>query len=65
MKTVVLRPRPAELQRLLERRHALGIDLFDEMWEGSYHGAPAPSAAHAFLDNVLAVLLHPSLKPRG
>jgi Uma2 family endonuclease len=65
MKTVVLGPRPAELQTLIERRHALGIDLFDEMWEGSYHVAPAPSAAHAFLDNVLAVLLHPYAQAAG
>ena len=65
MKTVVLGPPPAELQALIERRHAQGIDLFDEMWEGSYHVAPAPSAAHAFLDNVLAVLLHPYAQAAG
>jgi Uma2 family endonuclease len=59
MKTVVLGPRPVELERLIERRHALGIDLYDELWEGSYHVAPAPSAAHAFLDNIVAVVLHP------
>ncbi len=59
MKTVVLGPRPAELQRLIERRHGLGLDLFDEMWEGSYHVAPPLGAGHALLDNVLAVLLHP------
>ena len=65
MKTVVLGPRPAELQKLIERRRALGIDLFDEMWERSYHVAPAPSAGHAFLDNVLAVLLHPYAQAAG
>lgn len=59
MRTVVLGPPPAEVQSLIERRHALGIDLYDEVWEGSYHVAPAPSAAHAYLDDVLAVLLHP------
>lgn len=55
----MLGPRPAELQGLIERRHALGIDLFDEVWEGSYHLAPAPNAAHGYIDDVLAVLLHP------
>src|SRR5262245_11646628 len=65
MKTVVLGPRPAELQSLIDRRHALGIDLFDEVWEGSYHMAPAPSAEHAYLDNVLAVLLHPYAEAVG
>jgi len=59
MKTVVLGPRPAELQSLIERRHALGNDLFDEVWEGAYHVATAPNAAHAYIDDVLAVLLHP------
>ena len=48
-----------------ERRRALGIDLYDEIWEGSYHAAPAASAGHAFLDNVLAVLLHPYATAAG
>lgn len=65
VKTVVLGPRPAELEELIARRRALGIDLFDEIWEGSYHLAPVPSAAHAFLDNVLAVLLHPYAQAAG
>lgn len=65
MKTVVVGPRPAELQQLIERRHTLGVDLFDEMWEGSYHVVPAPSAWHAVLDNVLAVLLHPYARAAG
>ena len=61
----MLGPRPVELQSLIERRHALGIDLFDEVWEGSYHVAPAPSAAHGYLDDVLAVLLHPYAQAAG
>ena len=65
VKTVVLGPRPAELEALIARRHARGIDIFDEMWEGSYHVAPAPSAGHAFLDNVLAVVLHPYAQGGG
>ena len=65
MRTVVLGPRPAELQSLIERPHALGIDIFDEVWEGSYHVAPAQSAAHAYLDDVLAVLLHPYARAAG
>lgn len=65
MRTVVLGPPPAELQRLIERRHSLGIDLFDELWEGSYHVAPAPDAAHGYIDNVLAVLLHPYAHAAG
>ncbi|MDQ6727027.1 MAG: Uma2 family endonuclease [Actinomycetota bacterium] len=64
MKTVVLGPQP-EVQALIERRRALGTDLFDEVWEGIYHMAPAPNAAHAYLDDVLAVLLHPCAQAVG
>lgn len=44
---------------MIARRRALGIDRFDEAWEGSYHVAPPLTAGHAVLDDVLAVLLHP------
>jgi Uma2 family endonuclease len=47
MKTVVVGPRPAELEELIRRRHELGQDLFDEVWEGSYHMAPAPHSRHS------------------
>lgn len=59
MKTVVLGPRPAELDALIQRRRALGLDLFDEVWEGAYHMAPAPHPFHGFVDNALGVLLAP------
>jgi hypothetical protein len=35
VKTVVLGPRPAELDVLIARRQALGLDTFDEVWESS------------------------------
>jgi Uma2 family endonuclease len=53
VRTVVLGPRPPELEA------ALGQDLYDEVWEGEYHMSPAPNAAHALLDHLLAVLLDP------
>lgn len=59
MRTVVLGPRPPELEAVLERRRALGQDLYDEVWAGEYHMSPAPSAAHALLDDELASLLRP------
>src|SRR4051812_19653101 len=40
VKTVVLGPRPAELEVLVEQRRARGLDLFDELWEGALHMAP-------------------------
>lgn len=65
MKTVVLGPRPAELEALIERRHELGLDLYDEVWEGSYHVVPAPHPAHGFVERRLAVLIDPAAVSRG
>lgn len=59
MRTVVLDPKPVEFEALLERRHALGQDLYDEVWEGEYHMAPAPHPFHGYIDRRLAVLLEP------
>ncbi len=38
MRTVIVGKRPPELEDLIERRHALGQDPFDEVWRGEYHG---------------------------
>jgi Uma2 family endonuclease len=65
MKTVVLGPRPHELETLIERRRALGLDTYDEVWEGTYHVAPAAHPAHGFVDHSLAVLLDPYAKATG
>jgi len=65
VKTVVLGPRPAELEALIRRRRELGIDTFDEVWEGSYHVAPAGHPAHGYIDNELAVLLAPLARMAG
>src|SRR3954454_581427 len=51
------------LEGLIQRRRALGIDTFDEVWEGSYHLAPAAHPAHGYVGTQLAVLWHPSLAP--
>ncbi len=65
VKTVVLGPRPPELEQLLARRRAQGLDTFDEVWEGTYHMAPAGRSKHAFLDDILAVVLHPYAETAG
>jgi len=44
MRTVLLEP-PAEVRAWLARRRELGQDLYDEVWEGEYHVAPAPTLA--------------------
>lgn len=65
MQTVVLGPPPAELQDLIERRRRLGIDTHDEVWEGSYHMAPAAEFAHGLLDDEVAVVLRPLAQAVG
>ena len=47
MKTLVLGPLPAEIERFVERRKALGQDTYDEVWEGTYHMSPAARGTHA------------------
>jgi hypothetical protein len=65
VKTVVLGPRPAELEQLIERRRALGLDLFDETWEGAYHVAPPLRFRHVYLDDAVAAVLRPYAQPAG
>jgi Uma2 family endonuclease len=59
VRTIVLDPKPEEFEALLERRRALGQDLYDEVWEGDYHMAPMAHSSHGYLGNQLAILLHP------
>lgn len=65
MKTVVLGQWPPEMKQLIERRRALGQDLFDEMWEGEYHLAPAPHPSHGIVDHRVAVALDPYIEAAG
>ncbi len=64
MKTVVLDPNP-EVEAMIVRRHDLGIDRFDEVWEGVYHMVPGPSGPHAMLDRALGILLGPYADAAG
>jgi len=65
VKTVVLGPRPPELDALIARRHALGQDRFDEVWEGEYHMVPGPQWGHAEVDQSLAEILGPLARAQG
>jgi Uma2 family endonuclease len=62
---VVLGPRPQEIDALIERRRRLGIDTFDEVWEGSYHMAPAAHPAHGYVDSELRILVAPYARAAG
>ena len=57
MRTVILDPLPEEIAAFVERRRALGQDAYDEVWDGVYHMAPAPSAEHAALQHTLSEVL--------
>lgn len=65
MKTVVLGPPPCEIETLIARRQKLGLDGFDEMWEGDYHMAPMAHSRHGYLDQVMAELLGPYARRAG
>lgn len=70
MRTVVFDPPPPLIAEWLEARRQKGQDLFDEVWDGEYHVAPAPSELHGDIDDQLATLLRPrarasDLWPRG
>lgn len=59
MRTVVLGELPVELEQMIQRRRAQGLDTFDEVWEGTHHMAPAARFRHAYLDNAIAIVLAP------
>ena len=56
---------PPEVEQLLERRRALGQDLFDEVWEGVYHVAPAPTFGHGDVEEQLSGLLREAARRAG
>ncbi len=57
-------PNP-DVDALIVRRHSLGQDRFDEVWDGEYHMAPGPTGPHALVDGELLALLHPLAKSAG
>ena len=52
-------------ERMLAERHRLGLDRFDEMWEGVLHMVPAPKRRHQGLATKLAGVLDPSARRAG
>lgn len=65
MRTVVVGEPPAPLAEWLEQRRSRGLDLFDEVWQGDYHVAPAPHRRHGDVDDQLASLLRPLAREQG
>ena len=65
MRTVVLGEAPRELIAAQERRRRHGLDLFDEVWQGEYHMAPAPAWGHGYVDDQLTQILGPYARAAG
>jgi Uma2 family endonuclease len=49
----------SSLGREIERRHELGLDTFDEWWEGVYVVVPGPSPEHGRITWRLAAFIGP------
>jgi Uma2 family endonuclease len=58
-------PVPAELEAARKRRQELGLDHWDEVWEGVLHMIPPPSVEHQEVGALLAELLGPSARGAG
>jgi Uma2 family endonuclease len=56
MRTVVA-GQHAFVEEWIARRRARGQDLYDEVWHGEYHVAPALHPWHAFLQDQISVAL--------
>ncbi len=65
VRTVVLGAAPPEVEALIRRRRTLGLDRYDEVWEGEQHMAPAPHPWHGVLDQRVAVAFQPTVEAAG
>jgi Uma2 family endonuclease len=55
----------AEIEQVIAHRRALGLDGFDEVWEGEYHVAPHAHSDHGIVDDELAAALRPYARRAG
>ena len=61
MRAVMLEVPP----HLLEERRRLGVDRWDEVWEGELHMVPPPAERHQSLGSELLIALHPLVRELG
>ena len=52
-------------ESLLDERRRLGLDVFDEVWEGVLHMVPPPSGEHQRLGSELIASFWSLAKQRG
>ena len=65
MPTLVMDPAPAEIDALIEYRRRLGLDHYDEVWDGVLHMNPPPTGEHQYLVQQLYDLLGPLARRAG
>ncbi|MFN8518153.1 MAG: Uma2 family endonuclease [Chloroflexota bacterium] len=65
MRTTFVMDPPPIVEDWLAQRHAQGQDLYDEVWEGEYHVAAAPTNRHAQVQTRLVRLLGPRADSAG
>jgi Uma2 family endonuclease len=65
MTTVILGPRPPEVEALIEQRRRLGHDRHDEVWEGVYYMTPYAHSRHGRLESEMQFVLRPLVQTRG
>jgi hypothetical protein len=53
------------VEATIAHRQRLGLDRYDEVWEGICHVAPTRRFAHGYVARQLAVLLAPSAATGG
>jgi Uma2 family endonuclease len=56
---------PALIERLKAERQALGLDRYDEVWEGVYVMNPLPNNEHQRLDTRLTIIFGNVIDPPG
>ena len=64
MRTVIVGDSP-ELDAWIARRRALDQDRLDEVWDGEYHMAAAPTRWHSIVGGELAAVLRGVARTRG
>jgi hypothetical protein len=65
VRTLVLDPLPPEVEELIAKRRRLGLDKFDEVWEGVYHMAPMARGRHGYLQGQVGLVLDPLARAGG
>lgn len=65
MTTVIGGPRPPEVEALLARRRAAGLDGRDECWGGRYYVAPHGTLAHSIVASEVNAELRGRARARG